>query len=309
MNRLSLMAAAVGALTAWPLAAQDAQAEQGNIYRVYFLGGQSNMDGYGFTADLPEALKIPREDIRIFVGEDVEDGIEGGGEGEWTALAPGFGTEFSGMGEPSTPGERFGPELTFGNAMAARGAARGDDRIAIIKFSRGGTALVHGVSAFGSWDPDFGGRNLYDQALTAIREAFSARDIDGDGKADRLIPAGIVWMQGEADAFDNWAASTHYEANLARMMTLFRAALHDKNLPVVIGRIKDSGDTQETRVMRYSPQVREAQARYAASDPCAKMVTATDGFDFIDGWHYRSQDYVALGEAFAEAMIELQEGC
>lgn len=307
MRSLWLLAFGCLALGSSPLTAQDDA--EGKTYKVYLLGGQSNMDGYGFVSDLPEELRAPREDIRVYLGEDVEDGTEGGGEGVWAALAPGFGTLSSTDGTVNALSDRFGPELTFGHAMAADQA---DERVAIIKFSRGGTALVHGVSGFGSWDPDYDGenrRNLYDQALSAISSAFAARDIDGDGRADRLIPAGIVWMQGEADAFDDCAASKNYDANLARLMALFRAALHDDDLPVVIGQIKDSGDTAETRVMQYSPEVRAAQERLAEADRCATLVTVSDAFDFIDGWHYRSQDYIVLGEAFAEAMSALEESC
>ena len=292
-----------------PAASEADTDEEGTTYKVYFLGGQSNMDGYGFNKDLPDELGGAVEDVRIFTGEDVEDGTEGGGEGIWAALSPGHGTFFTTDGEANTLSERFGPELTFGRAMAKSSDGK---RIAIIKFSRGGTGLIHGVSGYGSWDPDYdekNKRNLYDQALTAITYAMEVGDIDGDGKKDRLVPAGIVWMQGEADAFDNEDASANYDTNLARLMDLFRDALGDEALPVVIGRIKDSGDTASTRVMKFSPQVREAQARYAEKDSCAAMVTASDDFEFIDGWHYRSEDYIALGEAFAEAMEKLQNTC
>lgn len=310
MRNLIASLGALALLGACAPAASEADTnKEGTTYQVYFLGGQSNMDGYGFNKDLPDDLSGVAEDVRIFTGEDVEDGTEGGGEGIWAALSPGHGTFFTTDGETNTLSERFGPELTFGRAMAKSKVGK---RIAIIKFSRGGTGLIHGVSAYGSWDPDYdekNKRNLYDQALAAITNAMEAGDIDGDGKKDRFEPAGIVWMQGEADAFDNEAASANYDANLARLMNLFRDALGDTSLPVVIGRIKDSGDTPSTQVMEFSPQVREAQARFADQDACAAMVTASDDFEFIDGWHYRSKDYIALGEAFAEAMKSLQASC
>ena len=308
MRSLGLVLALAGVSSlAAPAIADDHSA--GTTYRVYFLGGQSNMDGYGHNDDLPAELQAPRDDIRIFTGEDVEDGSEGGGEGLWASLDPGHGTNFTTDGAQNTLSDRFGPELTFGTTMAE---LRPDERIAIIKFSRGGTSLVHGVSGYGSWDPDYNEknrRNLYDQTLTAIRTAMTTRDIDGDGATDTLAPAGIVWMQGEADAFDDWAASREYDLNLARLMSLLRAALHEDDLPVVIGRIKDSGDTAETRVMKYSPEVRAAQARFAANDVCAEMVTASDDFSFFDGWHYLSRDYIALGEAFAKSMHDLERSC
>ena len=306
----SLKASLVAASLVSACAAEAPSANQdGATYRVYFLGGQSNMDGYGFNNDLPEELSGADSLLRIYAGEDVEDGTEGGGEGLWAPLAPGYGTNFTTDGATNTLSDRFGPEISFGHALAN---SPGGEGVAIIKFSRGGTALIHGVSGYGSWDPDYSEkneRNLYDQALTAIESAMKAGDVDGDGRADRLIPAGIIWMQGEADAYDNQSASLNYDQNLARLMQLFREALDDDQLPVVIGRIKDSGDTAETRVMTYSNEVRAAQARFVEQDSCAKLVTISDDFDFIDGWHYRSKDYVALGEAFADAVTELDKQC
>lgn len=309
MNSRSRAALLAAALMLAPTIAHANSEEAGATYRVYFLGGQSNMEGFGFSGELPPDLKDANEEIRIFTGHSVEDGHDGGGVGIWSALSPGFGTGFATDGNANDLSERFGPELTFGITMAS---ARSGERIAIIKFSRGGTGLVNGVSGYGSWDPDYdegNRRNQYDNALSAISAALATRDIDGDGKEDRLVPSGIVWMQGEADAYDDWAASRQYDQNLARLMSLLRAALHNDDLPVVIGQIKDSGDTAETRVMKYSPEVKEAQRRFVEADQCASLVTTTDEAEFIDGWHYRSQDYLALGQAFADAMRDLESGC
>ncbi|XUU61848.1 sialate O-acetylesterase [Erythrobacter sp. HA6-11] len=300
-------------LTAFGLTASCApsalQAE-GTTYKVYFLGGQSNMEGFGYVSELQKELVNGDHNVRIFHGRNVADGGEGGGVGVWVPLTAGHGTGFVTDGISNEPSDRFGPELSFGMTMAK---LHPNEHVAIIKYARGGTALVDGVSGFGSWDPAWQGgntRNQYDNALTAISEAMRLRDIDGDGAADTLRPAGIIWMQGESDAFDDQQAATNYDANLARLMSLLRAALHDDELPIVIGQIKDSGDTPQTQVMRYSKDVRAAQKRFVENDVCAHLVTETEDFGFLpDGWHYRSQDYVALGEVFARAATRLQQDC
>jgi Carbohydrate esterase, sialic acid-specific acetylesterase len=303
-----LAATIMGALLAANAPADETPPSQGKTYEVYFLGGQSNMEGFGFVADLPEAVGAAAAKVPIFHGKTAEDGRDGGGIGFWAPLQPGHGTGFDTDGETMTVSDRFGPEMTFASTMAQSGR-----NLAIIKYSRGGTGLIDGVSGYGSWDPDYAKgnrRNQYDFALAAIGEALRARDIDGDGAIDRLVPAGIVWMQGEADAYDSPTASANYAANLARLMALFRAALHRDDLPLVIGRIRDSGETPDTRVMTYSPEVRAAQQRFVELDPCAALVTVSDGFEFLpDGWHYTSKDYVALGTAFAGAMVDLQTRC
>lgn len=288
-----------------------AGAEQGpKTYHVYFMGGQSNMDGFGYNSDLPDALLAGDDTIPIYHGKTVVDGEDGGGVGLWTFIRPGHGIGFDTDGVSNQYSDRFGPELSF--AMRIQ-QIRADEHAAILKFSRGGTGLIDGVSGYGSWDPEYrsgNARNQYDNALTAIQTAISARDIDGDGYDDVLIPAGILWMQGEADAHSNVSAAVNYRANLSRLMDLLRAALRADDLPVVIGRIQDSGDTPETQVMAYADIVQAAQASFATGDACADIVTISEDFTFLpDGWHYVSADYIALGEAFAEKMNGLRSQC
>lgn len=278
-------------------------------YLVFYLGGQSNMDGYGFVSDLPEDWSGPVGNVVIFQGRQGEDGKEGGGAGRWAPLAPGHGIGFSSDGRDNTLSDRFGPELAFGRRMAELNPGA---RIALVKYSRGGTSLLEGASGYGNWEPDSelgGGINQYDHALATLRNAFSSADIDGDGEADTLLPAGIVWMQGEADAFDNPVAARAYRENLKRMMDLFRAALRTDDLPVVLGRIVDSGRDEDGLLMDYSPVVQAAQAEYAAGDRCAALVDVSEGIGWTDDWHYDSASYLRLGTAFAEALQALRAYC
>lgn len=285
-----------------------AEIATGSVYRLYFLGGQSNMEGAGYARDLPAGVFEAAASVPIFHGKTPEDGRAGGGEGLWSVVRSGHGFGFGTDGRVNSYSDRFGPEISFAGTMAL-----GAEKVAIIKVARGGTSLAHGVSGYGSWDPEYAeanGRNQLDYALTAIQNALAARDIDGDGVEDRLVPAGIVWMQGEADAAGNRASANDYARNLSRLMGILREALGDDELPVVIGRIKDSGDTEETRVMQFSPLVQEQQAQFAAQDRCAAIVDTTRGFSFPeDGWHYSSEDYLTLGTAFAEAMRLLEASC
>ena len=50
-------------------------------YKVYFLGGQSNMDGYGLVAELPAELRAAVTGVRIFHGNPAVDGAEADGRG------------------------------------------------------------------------------------------------------------------------------------------------------------------------------------------------------------------------------------
>jgi len=278
-------------------------------YHVYFLSGQSNMDGYGFNRDLPIHLSSTIANVMIFTGQQAADGEDGGGVGRWELLKPGFGTGFSSDGKTNELSNRFGPELAFGDHLAKHNPGK---KIAIIKYSRGGTSLSLAAAGYGTWDPDFSAgnqRNQYDNALTSIREAMSVQDINGDGVSDELIPAGIIWMQGEADAFESAEAVAAYQTNLKRMMDLFRAAFHQDDLPVVIGQIANSTGEDGLPVMKYALQVQSAQAAFVKNDACATLVTEPNGFSFPDGWHYTSQNYLSLGRAFARAVISIRQNC
>lgn len=278
-------------------------------YRLYYLGGQSNMHGHGFVKDLPEELARREERVMIFMGNPALDELEDGGLGLWAVLEPGFGTGFASDGKTNTLAPLFGPELTFGQALIE---SLPDAKIAIVKYALGGTGLARDIG-YCDWDPDFADSNRinqYDHALTTIRGALAIRDIDGDGEDDTLIPAGIVWMQGETDAGDEEAAG-EYEFHLKRMMNLLRAALRVDDLPVVIGKITDSGMADDGSVMDYIEMVQEAQRDFAQADECATVVTVTDELSYppTDAWHYNSDGFVRLGAAFAEAVLELESAC
>lgn len=278
-------------------------------YQLYFLGGQSNMEGYGYVSELPEEWKGPVGRVLIFTGNTGQDGENDGGAGLWEPLKPGHGMGFVTDGSANTLSERFGPELAFGKRAAELFPDHG---IAIVKYSKGGTSLIEGGSGFGNWEPDSelgGGINQYDHALATLRNALADQDIDGDGKPDTLIPAGIAWMQGEADAYEDPVAARAYRQNLKRIMDLFRAALRTDDLPVVLGRIVDSGRDEDGLLMDYSPVVQAAQGEFAAADRCAALVDISEDIAWSDDWHYDSHSYIRLGKAFAEALHDLAPHC
>ena len=281
---------------------------QATDYKLYFLGGQSNMDGYGHVSELPEANRSTVDGVRIFHGQPVKDGLPPEVPGKWAPLQPGHGAGFSSSGTENQLSDRFGPELTFGSRLRV---VDPEASVAIIKYAFGGTALDQRVSAYGTWDPDFDGHNQYDFALATLRNALSVADIDGDGEADRLAPAGIIWMQGEADAYDNPLAAADYEGNLKRMMDLLRASLRVDDLPVVIGRITDSGMAEDGTVMDFAKVVQAAQQRFVENDSCAALVTETEqyGYPETDAWHYDSDGYVRMGIAFADVVVALEARC
>ncbi len=273
---------------------------------VYYLGGQSNMDGYGYVNQLPEGLAGQQDSVMIFHGNTDADGKQVDGRGKWSKLKPGHGVGFKSDGAENQYSGRFGVELSFAKALQEKYP---DRRIAIIKYSRGGTSIAEDAAGgFGCWEPDFNkgnGVNQYDHFLATVRHACSATDIDGDGSADRLIPAGILWMQGESDAHYTPEIASRYQANLRRLMDLIRAAFRSDDLPVVIGQISYS--KKDPPSWKHGEIVRKAQADYVSADGNAALVRSTDGYGYSDPWHYDTAGYIDLGQQFASKIGDLEK--
>jgi hypothetical protein len=281
---------------------------EAKTFKLYYLGGQSNMDGFGYVRELPEALQGPVKGVWIFHGNSSPDGADLDGRGLWAELRPGHGTGFTSDGKTNTYSDRFGVELTFARRLREIDP---NAHIAIIKYSRGGTSIdIGAASTFGCWDPDYNtsnGINQYDHFLATVTYATSVRDIDGDGEADTLVPSGIVWMQGESDAAHGEEIARRYEANLKRLMDLIRAVFRVDDLPVAIGRISDSGKDADGKVWDYGDIVRAAQASFVRKDGHAALVTSTDSYGYSDNWHYDTAGYIDLGKQFADALVGLRK--
>ncbi|QGY47352.1 hypothetical protein GM418_27900 [Maribellus comscasis] len=280
---------------------------QAKKYKVFYLGGQSNMDGYGYVNELPGELNKPVEGVYIFHGNTASDGDIVDGRGVWEILKPGHGVGHKSDFHGNQLSERFGIELTFASELKKMLPG---ENIALIKYSKGGTSIhIDAAEDFGCWDPDYtktNGINQFDHFLATVLNAYSVDDIDGDGERDELIPAGIVWMQGESDAHEKKIAE-NYQANLKRLIDLMRAAFLKDDLPVVIGRISDSGNDTDGKVWDYGNILRWQQARFVNQDSNAALVVSTDNYGYSDKWHYNTEGYIDFGKQCAIKMSELLE--
>lgn len=250
-----------------------AQVDVPDTVRVYYLGGQSNMDGFGYTHELPDELKQINGEVSIFHGNPVGDDLPDGGLGIWDQLQPGHGAGFESDGLSNMLSDRFGVELTLARKLQELYPG---EKIALIKYSRGGSSIDSlATGVFGCWEPDFQGStgiNQYDHFLKTVRTAMNTRDIDLDGKEDILV----------------------------------RASLRSDDLPVVLGKISDSwNDQADGKVWDHGELVQYAQEKYTRTDGHAGIVQTTRYYKYSDPWHYDSEGYLDLGTRFAESMYEL----
>lgn len=274
--------------------------------RVFILAGQSNMNGFGFNRDLPSDLKTIK-DVYIFQGNSVPDGELNGGIGKWDVLKPGNGTGFKTDGKTNMLSGRFGLELSFAKKMKELFP---NDKIALIKYAREGTSIDSAAAGnFGCWDADFNGKNglnQYDHFLMTVKNALLETDIDKDGKKDVVIASGILWMQGEGDASYSEEIANAYYGHLKTLMNQMRATMLTDDLPVVIGKISDSGKDPSGRVWKMGELVQYAQEKFVKTDKHAAIVRSTKSYGYSDDpWHYNSAGYIDLGEKFAEEVFRL----
>lgn len=185
-----------------------------------------------------------------------------------------------------------------------------NDKIGIIKYAREGTSIDSLARGdFGCWDPDFHGKNginQYDNFLKTVKNALSEADIDGDGKKDDIIPSGIIWMQGEGDASYTEEIADNYYQHLKTLMNLMRAAVRIDDLPVVVGKISDSGKDKSGKVWAMGELVQFAQEKFVKDDKNVAIVRSTQKYNYgNDPWHYDSAGYIDLGKNFADEVFRL----
>lgn len=282
-----------------------AQTKKDSI-KVFYLGGQSNMEGFGYVKNLPESLKKKNKDFFIYQGNPVGDNGASGGLGKWDVLQPGHGTGFSSDGKTNILSDRFGVELSLAKKLQE---LYPNQKLAFIKYARNGSSIdSSGTAGFGAWEPDFkGGKgmNQYDYFLKTVNAAMAVKDINGDGVEDVLIPSGIIWMQGESDADKTEAIANQYCSNLKRLMDLMRATFRNNDLPIVIGKISDSGDIEGGKVWKYGELVQYSQEKFAATQPNVAIVRTTNSYKYSDRYHYDNNGFIDLGKQFAIKIFNL----
>jgi hypothetical protein len=233
--------------------------------KVFLLGGQSNMLGRAPVSGLPLALQGMQSDVLFFGGSDGT-----------------VGTTLETLRPDGKSASEFGPEVTFGRAIAD---ASPTTQYALIKYAAGGTAL------YNDWAPGTGAdytafRNTVTAGLAALQAA---------GHTTKII--GMLWHQGENDAIEGRQAN--YESHLTAFIADIRSN-YGANLPFLIGEIRRSNGAAFVTVA-------DAQISVAAADPNAGFVPASD-LSFRDTYHFDAPSMITLGERFASGFDALVTG-
>ncbi len=233
-------------------------AKQTKTVKVFLLGGQSNMVGQGNTADLKSPYNVPLPKIKIWQAKTKQ----------WISLAP---------------ASQFGPELSFGHAMAK---AFHNDDIRLVKYARNGTAL------YNDWAPTTGAQ--YVAFMKTVKGALA----DLDANKVKYEIAGMLWVQGESDAHEG--KGEDYKKNLLAFIKHMRAQYKTLNMPFIMARVRDFyGKGAQAKM------VRDAQESVAQKTKYVTWFDTDDCGQLINGGHYDSAGLIEIGKRFAEKYIEL----
>ncbi len=217
---------------------------------IFLLAGQSNMAGLAEVSLLPQAFQTLPSNVRIWNGT------------AWVKMA--------------AQGLTFGPEIAFAYAVAT---ALPDERIGIVKFAQGGTAIAQ-------WNPK-NAQSLYGELMKQYRAALAA--------APKARPAAMLWMQGERDSREV-ATATAYERNLKELVSVTRQHVDEPKLAFLCGLVNPPVQTYP-----YVNKVRAAQTTLP-KQMANVAVVSTDGLPKqADNLHYNVPGQLELGLRFAKA--------
>ena len=132
-------------------------ANQGGVYAkdfmLFYLGGQSNMEGFGTVGELTpnDAAAVSRAFIYHATPHPDQTAIDG--RGIWAPVRPGHGTGFRSDGKTNSYSGRFGLELSFARALSE---LYPDSHIALVKYARNGSSIAAPAAQhWGCWEPRF----------------------------------------------------------------------------------------------------------------------------------------------------------
>ncbi|MGB0768684.1 MAG: sialate O-acetylesterase [Phycisphaeraceae bacterium] len=242
---------------------------EGTPIKVFLAGGQSNMRGRATVLDksngnaqnLPVDMRGEQTDVLMVRGSQnrVGDTLD--------YLQPGYSEE--------DPGS-FGPEVPFGRTIADLFP---EENFAILKYARGGTNLRS------NWNPDNPNENDYDKFIQTVNNGLQLLT---DAGYDVQI-VGMIWHQGESDAFDQTAENLTYQPDLVDFIADIRSN-YGEDLPFMIGGINDVRDGTDFIIQQ--------QQAVATSDDFATFVRGDD-LTFADDFHFDAPGMITLGERFA----------
>jgi len=185
----------------------------------------------------------------------------------------------------------FGAPITLGRALDAAMPGQWSE----IQYAYGSTALDGPWAPGGNW-PAAGSGNLFNQSVSFTKSTLATSGAS---------LAAVVWVQGEDDTLSTYAAQ-HYEANLEAFIAATRSAYGLPNLPFFVARVNIAFCSVTGYGSAFPADcmlVRTAEANAVAATPNTYLIDQ-DGYPLLPNQgHYTDDAYLALGSAYAAAVL------
>lgn len=196
---------------------------QENKIKIFFLAGQSNMDGraraYNLTTEDKERIKKAQQNVTLYYNHRDLVPFQA------TKVADHIARKF----EADT---LFGPELFFGIKMSE---AYPNHKIVLIKRARGGMSL------YGAWNPEWNEDNAKHMNELKAPKLYSdfiayAKSILKEMNPEDYELCGMLWVQGETDSGKRFGPkpAESYESNLKKLIAGVRTEFSSPKLPFLM---------------------------------------------------------------------------
>ena len=296
----------------------DTHLKPSNTLRVFWLAGQSNMQGQGVvdfdhpkhynggrgilknvmkTSEYADRYRhivdangdwIVRDDV--FIRYQTKEELKTGG------LSIGF-TGYGGK-------HHIGPEFQLGHLA---GDAY-DEPVLLIKTAWGGKSIHKDFRP-----PSAGGTTgeFYTKMLAEYREALAKLDDEFPHLAKRKpVLGGYVWFQGWNDMFND-EARNNYQANLVHLINDIRKEVGQPDLPVVIGELGNDGPKAGKSMLAIrAAQKAAAEALgpntvFVPTTQFARPAKESPNVTHGHHWYGNAESYFLIGDALGQALLKL----
>lgn len=192
--------------------------------KVFFLAGQSNMDGRAkaekFSKEDKQRLERAKKNVTLYYNNQKPVGLQ-----ETTVadhIAKKFGAE-----------QLFGPELFFGIEMSEKYP---NHQIILIKRARGGMSL------YGAWNPNWTlerAKAMNEEKAPALYDDFIAyaHEVLKELPKGSYELCGMLWVQGESDSGTKKNGSLpgeEYQNSLENLIVGVRKEFKHSELPFIM---------------------------------------------------------------------------
>ncbi|MHB9109786.1 MAG: sialate O-acetylesterase [Armatimonadota bacterium] len=241
---------------------------------LWILGGQSNMQGCGITADGEQPHPLVRAwymDDRWAVARDPIHNM-------WATVDQVHFDLCGGVRPEKNTVRSAGPGVAFGVEMQR-----------LTGVPQGVIACAHGGTSMAQWDPRLKGHSLYGAALRRVKKL--------GGRV-----AGLAWYQGCSDA--NVEAAPVYTQAMQALVRAFRRDLDAPALPVAMVQI---ATVYGQSLFTHWNAIQEQQRRLPKFIKHLTVVPAID-LTLDDLIHISGKDQTRLGRRLAAAIQRLRAG-